>query len=66
MIGTTLVVIVIVVLALAVLLGLLEASGGYMGDGSMVPGLLLFGGGLCVLLILVALLTGEWVLTTGG
>ncbi len=53
----------IVMLLLALSIALIEANGGYMGDHSMVPGLLIFGTGLCVALACMGLWFGNWSMT---
>jgi hypothetical protein len=58
--STLILIIVVVFLVGALLLALMEASGGYVGDGSMVPGCL----GIMVLVVGVVLaagfLSGHW------
>lgn len=57
---------VVCTLALALVMSMVEAAGGYLGDSSLVPAILVVGGLVCATIVGASLITGQLVLTIKG
>ena len=55
--------IVVITLALSVLMATIETAGGFIGDSSLVPGILACGGVVCIITMVIGLVTGNWNMT---
>ena len=61
--ASAIVVVLIIGLFIALCIALLESSGGYIGDSSMVPGFLLLVAGVIGAIAAMAIATGSWTVT---
>lgn len=52
-------IVMVIFLAFALLIAVAEGSGGYIGDSSMVPGILLLMGVVLTIIVVIGFMTGH-------